>query len=119
MHTLLTGSSGWLGRFLVPRLRDRGYTVTGLDIVAGADTDILGSVADRAAVDRAFDRGVDAVIHAGALHKPDIARYPAQMFVDVNITGTPQSARCGGRGEAQKLRLHVDDVADDQPSDPG
>jgi nucleoside-diphosphate-sugar epimerase len=30
----------------------------------------------------------DAVVHAGALHKPDIARYPAQAFVDVNVTGT-------------------------------
>jgi len=28
------------------------------------------------------------VIHAGALHKPDIARYPAQMFIDVNVRGT-------------------------------
>ena len=28
------------------------------------------------------------MIHAGALHKPDIARYPRQAFVDVNVTGT-------------------------------
>jgi nucleoside-diphosphate-sugar epimerase len=28
------------------------------------------------------------VIHAGALHKPDIARYSAQAFIDVNVTGT-------------------------------
>jgi len=28
------------------------------------------------------------VIHSGALHKPDIARYPVQAFVDVNVTGT-------------------------------
>jgi nucleoside-diphosphate-sugar epimerase len=28
------------------------------------------------------------VIHAAALHKPDIARYPAQAFIDVNVTGT-------------------------------
>ncbi|HEX8214057.1 MAG TPA: NAD(P)-dependent oxidoreductase, partial [Allosphingosinicella sp.] len=28
------------------------------------------------------------VIHAGALHKPDIARYPAKSFVEVNVTGT-------------------------------
>ncbi|RYE82633.1 MAG: NAD(P)-dependent oxidoreductase, partial [Myxococcales bacterium] len=27
-------------------------------------------------------------IHGGALHKPDIARYPAQSFIDVNVTGT-------------------------------
>jgi nucleoside-diphosphate-sugar epimerase len=31
---------------------------------------------------------IEAVIHAGALHKPDIARFPAQAFVDVNVTGT-------------------------------
>lgn len=88
MHILLTGSSGWLGRFLAPRLRAQGHRVTGLDIAAGADTDIVGSVADPAVVSRAFDRGVEAVIHAGALHKPDIARYPAQAFVDANVTGT-------------------------------
>lgn len=88
MHVLLTGSSGWLGRFLAPRLRADGHRVTGLDVAPGADTDLLGSVADRAVVDHAFRLGVEAVIHAGALHKPDIARYPAQAFVDVNVTGT-------------------------------
>jgi UDP-glucose 4-epimerase len=89
MHILLTGSSGWLGRFLAPRLREEGHRVTGLDVAPGADTHIVGSVADRALVDRAFgERGIEAVIHAGALHKPDIARYPEQAFRDVNVTGT-------------------------------
>jgi nucleoside-diphosphate-sugar epimerase len=88
MRVLLTGSSGWLGRFLAPRLRQAGHTVTGLDVAPGADTDIIGSVADRATVDQAFARGIDAVIHSGALHKPDIVRYPIQAFVDVNVTGT-------------------------------
>lgn len=89
MRILLTGSSGWLGRFLAPRLRATGHRVTGLDVAPGADTDIVGSVADRATVDRAFaDHGIEAVIHGGALHKPDIARYPARAFVDVNVTGT-------------------------------
>ena len=87
MRVLLTGSSGWLGRFLAPRLRARGHSVVGLDVVAGVDTDVVGSVADPAVVEVAFGRGVDAVIHAGALHKPDIARYPEQAFVDVNVTG--------------------------------
>jgi UDP-glucose 4-epimerase len=88
MRILLTGSSGWLGRFLAPRLRAVGHAVVGLDVAPGADTDVVGSVADRATVERAFARGIDAVIHAGALHKPDIVRYPAQAFVDVNVTGT-------------------------------
>jgi nucleoside-diphosphate-sugar epimerase len=89
MRLLLTGSSGWLGRFLAPRLREEGHEVTGLDVAPGADTDVLGSVADRALIERVFaERGIEAVIHSGALHKPDIVRYPAQAFVDVNVTGT-------------------------------
>jgi nucleoside-diphosphate-sugar epimerase len=89
MRVLLTGSSGWLGRFLAPRLRKAGHGVIGLDVVAGPATDVIGSVADRATVERAFgDHGIEAVIHAGALHKPDIARFPAQAFVDVNVSGT-------------------------------
>ena len=88
MRVLLTGSSGWLGRYLAPRLRAAGHGVIGLDVAPGPDTDVVGSVADRATVDSAFARGIDAVIHAGALHKPDIARFPAQAFVDVNVTGT-------------------------------
>jgi UDP-glucose 4-epimerase len=99
MRVLLTGSSGWLGRFLAPRLRAGGYRVVGLDVAAGPDTDVIGSIADRAVVDRAFALGIDAVIHAGALHKPDVARYPAQAFIDVNVTGTLnllEAARAAG-----------------------
>lgn len=89
MRILLTGSSGWLGRFLAPMLRAEGHEVTGLDPAPGAHTDVIGSVADRALVDRVFaEAGIEAVIHGGGLHKPDIARYPKQAFVDVNVTGT-------------------------------
>jgi nucleoside-diphosphate-sugar epimerase len=99
MRVLLTGSSGWLGRFLAPALRHQGHEVIGLDIAPGADTTIVGSIADRATVDSAFALGAEAVIHAGALHKPDITRYPTQAFVDVNVTGTLnllEAARAAG-----------------------
>jgi len=89
MRLLLTGSSGWLGRTLAPRLRAAGHEVVGLDVAPGADTDILGSVADRALVERTFgEHGIEAVIHAGALHKPDIVRYPESAFWAVNAEGT-------------------------------
>lgn len=63
--------------------------MTGLDIAPGAHTDRIGSVADGALIDQLFDqRRFEAVVHAGALHKPDIARYPASAFVEVNVSGT-------------------------------
>jgi len=89
MRVLLTGSSGWLGRFLAPRLRAAGHVAIGLDVVPGADTKVVGSVADRAMVEHTLsNHGIQAVVHAGALHKPDIARYPRSAFVDANVTGT-------------------------------
>ena len=89
MRVLLTGSSGWLGRTLAPLLGENGHEVTGLDVVPGAHTDVIGTVADRALVERTMgEHGIEAVIHGGALHKPDIVRYPRQAFVDVNVTGT-------------------------------
>jgi len=89
MRILLTGSSGWLGRYLAPLLRAHGHEVTGLDIAPGTDTQVIGTVADRALIDRLFaEHRFEGVIHAGALHKPDIVRYPRQAFIHVNVTGT-------------------------------
>lgn len=89
MKILLTGSSGWLGRFLAPVLRRAGHSVVGLDVAPGADTTVIASVADRAAVERVFaEHGIEAVIHGGALHKPDVARYPVSEFIAVNELGT-------------------------------
>lgn len=89
MRVLLTGSSGWLGRFLAPALKAAGHQVVGLDVAAGDDTEVIGSVADRRVVDRVFaDYAVEAVVHAGALHKPDIVRHPPHAFIEVNAAGT-------------------------------
>ncbi|QUD86408.1 NAD-dependent epimerase/dehydratase family protein [Phenylobacterium montanum] len=89
MRILLTGSSGWLGESLAPRLVALGHEVIGLDPVPSERTAIVGSVADRALVRQAIgDHKVQAVIHSGAVHQPDMARHGRQTFIDVNVTGT-------------------------------
>lgn len=89
MNILVTGSSGWLGRHLVPRLKKGGHRVIGLDPVPGPHTDIVGSVADRAVVRAAIrDNAIEGIVHAGALHKPQLATHDSTQFISVNVQGT-------------------------------
>lgn len=89
MNILVTGSSGWLGQTLVPRLRCDGHTVVGLDPEPGGTTDIVGSVVDRALVRATIrDRRIEAIVHAAARHKPHIETHDNSEFVAVNVQGT-------------------------------
>ncbi|RWM11032.1 NAD(P)-dependent oxidoreductase [Mesorhizobium sp.] len=89
MRVLLTGSSGWLGSALAPRLRHLGHEVIGLDPVPSAETQVVGSIADRDLVLRTVsENGIEAIIHSGALHKPDIERYQNTDFIVTNVQGT-------------------------------
>ncbi|WP_027167146.1 NAD(P)-dependent oxidoreductase [Mesorhizobium sp. WSM3224] len=89
MRILLTGSSGWLGSALAPRLEALGHGVIGLDPVASARTQIVGSIADRDLVLKTVrENRVEAIIHSGALHKPNIEQYENTAFVTTNVQGT-------------------------------
>ncbi|MGX5802048.1 NAD-dependent epimerase/dehydratase family protein [Bradyrhizobium sp. Arg314] len=89
MRILLTGSSGWLGSGLEPRLKALGHDVIGLDPVASARTQIVGSIADRDLVLKTVrDNRIEAIIHSGALHKPNIEHRENADFVATNVQGT-------------------------------
>jgi UDP-glucose 4-epimerase len=87
MKILVTGSAGHLGEALMRTLPSHGHEALGLDIVPSPFTQVVGSIADRAVVDRCM-RGMDAVLHAATLHKPHVATHSRQAFVDTNVTGT-------------------------------
>src|SRR5262245_39134976 len=89
MRILVTGSSGWLGRSLVPRPERDGHAVIGLDPLPAETTRVVGSVADAGLVrEIVLGHGVRAVVHAGALHKPNIVTHRPTDFVAVNVQGT-------------------------------
>ena len=98
MTILVTGSSGHLGEALMRALRDAGRQATGLDVVPGAFTDCVGSIADRACVARCM-AGANTVFHAATLHKPHVASHPREAFVETNVLGTlillEEAARAG------------------------
>jgi len=87
MTVLVTGSSGHLGEALMRTLRDAGRDPVGIDVIPGAFTDEVGSIADRASVARAM-KGVDVVLHAATLHKPHVATHAREAFVETNILGS-------------------------------
>jgi UDP-glucose 4-epimerase len=89
MKVLVTGSSGWLGQTLVPRLARDGHKVIGLDPEPGATTEVVGSVVDRALVRHLIrDHGIEVIVHAAARHKPHIVTHDNSEFVAVNVQGT-------------------------------
>ena len=87
MRILVTGSAGHLGEALMRRLPEDGHEVIGLDMIASPHTDVVGSIADRACVQRAV-KDTDAVVHTATLHKPHVGTHTRADFVSTNIAGT-------------------------------
>jgi 2-alkyl-3-oxoalkanoate reductase len=90
MKVLVTGATGFLGRYIVEQLRARGDDVRGFcrrpdDELVKLGVDVaIGDITDRRAVVEAC-RGVDAVIHTAAV--ADIWG-PWDWFYSTNVLGT-------------------------------
>jgi UDP-glucose 4-epimerase len=87
MTILVTGSAGHLGEALMRTLRATRRPALGVDIKPSPFTDHVGSIGDRAFVERCM-AGVRAIVHAATLHKPHIATHTDRDFLDTNVTGT-------------------------------
>lgn len=90
MHALVTGGSGFLGRYIVEQLTDRGDRVRCLSRSAPAEMAserveiVRGDIRDAAQV-RAACRDVDAVFHVAAV--PGVWGV-GDTFHDINVVGT-------------------------------
>jgi len=116
MHVLVTGAAGFIGSNLAERLRERGDTVVGLDSFDafypravkernlvrlrgdGGFKLVEGDLRDPVQVGEAL-RGVDAVVHLGALAGVRPSLLEPVRFFEVNVMGTLHLLEaCRGQG---------------------
>ncbi len=89
MKVLITGAGGNLGRVVVPALVEQGHTPRLMDFrpLETPHEFVPGDVRTMADVRRAV-AGVDAVVHAAALHGIHLRQWQAQDFWAINVSGT-------------------------------
>src|SRR5215213_5857703 len=90
MRILVTGSSGWLGRFLVPRLRQAGHHLLGLDSRPGPTTTLFASITDHGLTHLLASEEIEAAVAAG------VGRFVFTSTTSLMIGGALHAARDSG-----------------------
>jgi nucleoside-diphosphate-sugar epimerase len=94
MRVLVTGGTGFTGKALVERLLGEGHEVVALDYKEGIQTEdlrrrgaevVIGTVTDRAAVDRCM-KNVEVVFHLAAAFRE--LNVTEEYYYQVNVEGT-------------------------------
>lgn len=100
MRVLLTGHQGYLGTVMAPLLAAEGHEVTGLDSGLFADcvlgpipADPPGHTVDLRDVTEEQLRGMDAVIHLGALSNDPLGALAPELTYDINHHAAVRLAR--------------------------
>src|SRR5215210_7244676 len=87
--TLVTGSSGFVGRAIVSRFMALGKSAIGLDPRPAATTQVIGDLSDRARLrDLIAREGVTHVIHAGGVSGPMVMADDPAGIIAINVTGS-------------------------------
>lgn len=85
LRLAVTGSSGRIGQAILDAWDDD--SAIGFDRDAGRRTTVIGDIRDESRLSQAFE-GYDVVIHAAALHAPDVGRVADAEFEAINVEGT-------------------------------
>jgi nucleoside-diphosphate-sugar epimerase len=97
MHILITGNTGFIGPVMTRLARERGHTVTGLDV--GYFKDCVGEGQSDVLPDRQIWRdirdvtpadlkGADAIIHLAGLSNDPMGALNDQITYDINLDST-------------------------------
>jgi UDP-glucose 4-epimerase len=89
MKVLITGAGGNLGRVLAPTLEQNGHEPIMMDYrnIETPYRFIYGDIRNKEDVFKAAE-GVDAVVHAAALHGIHLSKYSRDDFWKLNVEGT-------------------------------
>src|SRR5215212_998594 len=87
--TLVTGSSGFVGRVIVSQLRAAGKAAVGLDPRPSATTQVIDDLSDRMRLGDLIAReGITHVIHAGGVSGPMVMADDPAGIIAINVTGS-------------------------------
>lgn len=87
--TLVTGSSGFVGRVVTRRLAAAGHRAIGLDPVAAATTQVTDDLSDRGKLRELLQREqVTHIIHAGGVSGPMVMAGDPAGVIAINVTGS-------------------------------
>src|SRR2546421_1845779 len=87
--TLVTGSSGFVGRVIISRLAAAGQTAIGLDPRRAATTQVIDDLSDRARLrDLIAREKIMHIIHAGGVSGPMVMADDPVGVIAINVTGS-------------------------------
>jgi nucleoside-diphosphate-sugar epimerase len=107
---MITGNNGYIGSVLAPSLRRAGYDVVGLDTNYFAECQLIPELADIPTLRRdlrdlqAEDlRGVNAVVHLGALSNDPVGNLNEAWTRQINLEGTIRLANIAKRAGVRRF----------------
>jgi len=87
--TLVTGSSGFVGRVIMSRLAATGKKAIGLDPRPAATTQVIDDLSDRAGLrDLIVREKITHIVHAGGVSGPMVMTDDPAGVIAINVTGS-------------------------------